>query len=40
MGLLYYYYSVGEETDLAEMEVSAEAITDIVGLEHQTFMVN
>ena len=40
MGLLFYYYSVGEETDLAEMEVLVETTTDVVVLGHQTFMVN
>lgn len=41
MGLLFYYYSVGEETDLAEMEVSVETMVETtVVLEHQIFMVN
>lgn len=41
MGLLSYYYSVGEETDLAEMEVLAETMVEtVVDLEHQIFMVN
>ena len=42
-GLLFYYYSVGVETDSEETEVaSVETMVETVAtdLEHHTFMVN